>query len=188
MLAEVKKAAGFRQLACQAAKDAARFLHAPIGAVQSGAGEKAEDVPPVIERMKIYAREEAIAASAAAGKGVEIKRKKRRPQWCGRQDQTLDAAADPDQFGELRAVGRKPDEVKSRRSHEYGQNCYRRRTPIFGPGVEEDPGQQQRENELSDHDRAFAQTAGWEWRRPCRLASRTGCHRLPGSVPDWEQL
>jgi hypothetical protein len=72
MLAEVKKAAGFRQLACQAAKDAARFLHAPIGAMQNGAADEIDDIPPVVERMKIYAREEAIAASAAAGKEVEI--------------------------------------------------------------------------------------------------------------------
>jgi hypothetical protein len=75
MLAEAKKTAGLRQLACRAAADAARFLHAPMGAVQIGAAAKAEDVPPLIERMKFYIREDAIAASGEAGKEVEIKRK-----------------------------------------------------------------------------------------------------------------
>jgi hypothetical protein len=53
----------------------------------------------------------------------------------------IDAAADPDQRGESRAVRRKPDEVKSRHSYERGQNCNRRRTSIFDPGVKEDPDQ-----------------------------------------------
>jgi hypothetical protein len=70
MLAEATKAAGLRELACQVAQDAARFLHAPMRAVQIGATGKAEDVPPVVERMRFYRRREAIVASAAAGREV----------------------------------------------------------------------------------------------------------------------
>lgn len=75
MLAEVKKAAGLRQMAGEAAKDAARFLHAPMAAIQPTAAHKDEEVP-LAERLKAYAREDAIVASA--GKVVELKKAKRK--------------------------------------------------------------------------------------------------------------
>jgi hypothetical protein len=72
VLAEVKKAAGLRQLATGAARDAARFVH-PIGAPkQSTGGEEPKSVP-LAERLKAYTRRDTI--SGGAGNVVDLKPK-----------------------------------------------------------------------------------------------------------------
>lgn len=71
LLAEVKKAAGLRMLAQQCAQDAASFMHARISPVDGT--KKADDTVPLPERLKAYAREDAIAASQ--GKVVELAKK-----------------------------------------------------------------------------------------------------------------
>jgi hypothetical protein len=58
-------------MAQDCARDAARYLHAPIGAVQP-TGQAAETLP-LVERLKLYAREAAIADSA--GKVIELSKR-----------------------------------------------------------------------------------------------------------------
>lgn len=72
LLAEVKKAAGLRMLAQKCASDAAPFGAAPLKAIE--AKSNANDTVPLADRLKEYAREEAIASSA--GKVVEIPKKR----------------------------------------------------------------------------------------------------------------
>lgn len=72
MLAEVKKAAGLRQLAQDAASDAARFCHPILSPIDPA--KRSEDVVPLAERLKAYQRKDAIEQSA--GKVVELKKKK----------------------------------------------------------------------------------------------------------------
>lgn len=72
LLAHVRKAADLRDRSQSCARDAARFMHAPIAAVDTRA--KADDSVPLPERLKAYTREDAIAASGT--KVVELKRSK----------------------------------------------------------------------------------------------------------------
>lgn len=70
LLAEVKKAAGLRQMAQSCAADAARYLHGPMAAQQPQRADP--EFVPLPERIKEYAREKAINASG--GKVVELRK------------------------------------------------------------------------------------------------------------------
>lgn len=70
LLAEVRKAADLRDRSQLCARDAARYLHAPLAAVN--ATGTAQDAVPVPERLKEYERQQAIEASP---KVVEMRRK-----------------------------------------------------------------------------------------------------------------
>lgn len=72
LLAEVKKTVDLRQVAQECARDAAPYVHARIAAVAVKAGDSAEEIVPLAERLKIYARRDAIQASE--GKVVELKK------------------------------------------------------------------------------------------------------------------
>jgi hypothetical protein len=71
LLAEVKKTVDLRQVAQECARDAAPFVHARLAPVDGRAG-KDEEAVPLHERLKAYARKDAIDSSA--GKVVEIKK------------------------------------------------------------------------------------------------------------------
>lgn len=72
LLAEVKKAAGLRLMAQSCAKDAAPFLHPHLSSIE-GKAAGADDEVPLVERLKAYARADAISDSA--GKVVELPKK-----------------------------------------------------------------------------------------------------------------
>lgn len=71
LLAEVRKAADLRDRSQAAARDAARYMHAPIAAVASN-GASQEATIPLAKRLEMYARRDAIEASGS--KVVELKR------------------------------------------------------------------------------------------------------------------
>lgn len=70
LLAEVRKAADLRDRAQACARDVAPFVHARISPVDSK--QKPDEAVPLAERLKAYAREDAIAAGGP--KVVELKR------------------------------------------------------------------------------------------------------------------
>ena len=70
LLAEVKKAAGLRQMAQACASAAAAYMHPRLTAVAPQRAD--DDFVPLAERLAFYAREEAIEAGAA--NGVELKK------------------------------------------------------------------------------------------------------------------
>jgi hypothetical protein len=61
ILAQVMKNSGVRDRATACAKEAAPFIHARISPVE--ANKRTDDFVPLVERLKAYAREDAIAAS-----------------------------------------------------------------------------------------------------------------------------
>jgi hypothetical protein len=61
LLAEVKKAAGLRQMAQECARDAAAYLHPRLTAVAPQRAD--DDFVPLAERLKYYARRDALEAS-----------------------------------------------------------------------------------------------------------------------------
>ena len=69
LLAEVKKAAGLRLHAQACARDAAPYVHARIAPVEST--QRRDDFVPLAERLKEYARRDAIEESE--GKVIELK-------------------------------------------------------------------------------------------------------------------
>lgn len=72
LLAEVRKAADLRERCQAAARDAARYMHAPIAAKVVGGDTTADRPEPIAERVAKFEREKAIAASGP--KVVELKR------------------------------------------------------------------------------------------------------------------
>jgi hypothetical protein len=71
MMAEVKKVAGFRQLAQDCAEGAAPYFAARIAPVQASSS-KGEEMVPLAERLKYYLRRDTIAASE--GKVVTLRK------------------------------------------------------------------------------------------------------------------
>jgi hypothetical protein len=72
LLAKVKQAAGLRELAQDCARDAAPFMHPRLSPIEPG--RKDAEFVPLAERLKAYARDDAIKASE--GKVVELPKKK----------------------------------------------------------------------------------------------------------------
>ena len=70
LLAEVKKAAGLRQMAQACARDAAAYMHPRLTAVAPQRTD--DDFVPLVERLKYYARE--AQSKASAEKVVELKK------------------------------------------------------------------------------------------------------------------